>query len=96
MPPASRSKWPAHATLRTPRPSPRIVDAGRWPRWWDGEGRNARNSRRLGESAAITLAAFREPERRVISGDHCTVRFAHLDLLSRYNGVQGKVGIALT
>jgi hypothetical protein len=62
---------------------PRIVDAGRSPRWWDGEGRKARNSRRTAERAAITLAAFREPERRVTSGeDHCTARFAHPDHLS--------------
>jgi len=46
MPVASHSKSPANATLRTPRGKPLIVDAGRWPRWWDGEGRKARNSRR--------------------------------------------------
>jgi hypothetical protein len=44
---------------------------------WNGEGRRARNNRRTGKCAPITLAAFREPERRVTSGDHCTARFAH-------------------
>jgi hypothetical protein len=83
----SRSKQPAHATLRTLQASPRIVDAARSPRWWDGEGRKARNSRRTAECAAITLAAFREPERRVTSGDHCTARFAHSHHRSLNDGV---------
>jgi len=57
---------------------PSYCRRGGWPRWWDGEGRKARNSRRIGECAAITLSAFREPERRVTSGGyHCTARFAH-------------------
>jgi hypothetical protein len=53
----------------------------------NGEGRKARNSRRKGDCAAITLAAFREPERRVTSGDHCTARFAHCHHRSLNDGV---------
>ena len=87
MPVASHSKSPANATLRTPRGKPLIVDAGRWPRWWDGEGRKARNSRRTAKNAAITLAAFREPERRVTSGDHCTARFARIHHGSHCGGI---------
>jgi hypothetical protein len=75
MPGASRTKRPAHATLRTPQARPRIVDAGRAPRWWgNGEGRETKGQGRVGAAAASCLPPESRAAGGLLRGCHCTAR----------------------